>query len=241
MEGRPRSPQDFDIWFRQSGDPWGYHEQPIRERLQMTVRFLRRCLDDGFSGHFLEIGAYNGDFTMLLGQQFPRAVVTVNDISEIALDRARNAVSSWPEMSVRTHFLLKDCLSITKDDFASNLCERPTVILLLECLYYLGTEEQERALANLANIFPEAPLVISGPVTGQPYFSQEELLELLDLSGQHLITMKVLNLRQWNRLPGLRIIVDRCRFLRQILANQMIFFSVPRRGAPLNCIKARCL
>jgi hypothetical protein len=235
MDNRPRTTEDFDNWFEIAGDPWGYRGKPIQARLKRTAKFLQKHLGKDFAGKFLEIGAYDGSFTSRLGYTFPESKIVVNDISGIALNRARDTVSSYPELLSRTEFLLKDSLEITSKDFSEsflNVSEKTTVILLLECLYYLNTKkEREQCLVNLVTLFPDAPVVISVPITGLPYFTEEELISLLKRVGYIVFAIKILTWRRGGRwLPCLGFFVNKIVRLRRSMANQVLYLFYPISG-----------
>lgn len=224
VERRPRTKEDFDSWFTAKGDPWDYRGRFVRNRLRRTLAFVRRFIQPDFSGHFLEVGAYDGSFTVLLAGAFPRAGLTVNDISAVAMERVKSAVDEMVvgrEMS----FLVKDFLEITEQDFGTIPFSGSTVILLLECLYYLGSEERKKALENLSALFPDASLFVSGPLGGPPYFNEPELLEALTGLGYRLEALEVLNFRRCRSLEKpLRIIARYFPMLRELLANQVLYF-----------------
>lgn len=232
MDMRPRTSEDFDIWFKKSGDPWGYGGKPIQERLKRTIKFLKKHLGKNFSGNFIEIGAYDGSFTKLLGYNFPQSKIVVNDISGVALDRAKDTISSHPQLISRTEFLLKDSLKINDKDFSESFLhvnEKPPIILFLECLYYINkTEERAYCLDNLVTLFPGAHVVISSPITGPPYFTEEELLLLLKQVGYVVSAIEILNLRWWwGQIPYFRLVAANVLHLRRSMANQVVYFFKP--------------
>ncbi len=232
MANRPRTAEDFDSWFNKVGDPWAYKEKTVLNRLRKTIKFLLNHLGSDFKGGFLEIGAYDGSFTTQLGGAFPNATVVVNDISAVALQQAQKAVVLCPGLRKRTQFILKDSLHISKNDFGNNVLNNISVILLLECLYYLKEHEQDQALLNLVTLLPNASIAVSGPITGSPYFTEERLLEMFQRVGRYkLFAIEVLNLRnhRYTYLPGIYYITNHLRFLRRRVGNQVLFYFQPQK------------
>lgn len=225
MTKRPRTSADFNEWFK-GGGPWNYRDVRVQRRLRHTARFLQRHLGEGFSGNFLEAGAYDGSFTCLLGALFPAARIVVNDISDVAIGRARTAVSCLPGPVASMDFVVKDLLLLTHADFTVGFFhrEKPTVILLLECLYYLKEDEREEALTNLFSLFPQAPLAISTPIIGGVYFTEAGLMALLQRHGYEVRALKTMNLRRGDRVPGMRLLSDRMTGIRRLLANQVLYY-----------------
>ncbi len=88
MGTRPRTQDDFNTWFATQGDPWNYRGGTVRKRLKRSLNFITRHVTGKFSGHFLEMGVYDGSFSLLLLERFPQARLTMNDISNIAMERA---------------------------------------------------------------------------------------------------------------------------------------------------------
>lgn len=224
MGTRPRTQDDFNTWFATQGDPWNYQGCVVRDRLTRSLEFITRHVSPKFSGHFLELGAYDGSFSLLLLERFSHARLTINDISEIALERAQKAVSERFGQSRSPGYLRKDTISIGRDDLRESQ-GRPDVLLMLECLYYLNDDERLLALRNLSEAFPGSSLFISAPITGYPYFTDETLRELLESLGYACVDFEVLNFRRlsWLSTP-LRGISRHCAWIRRKLANQVIFF-----------------
>jgi len=225
MQHRPRTSADFNLWFEQAGDPWGYQSVSVRERLTCTAQLLVAKLGAEFSGNFIEIGAYDGSFTCLLAETFPKSRIVVNDISEVALERARTAVARHSGMSRRTQFLLKDSISISVVDIYNGFVDpnRPSVILLLKCLYYLKREERENALRNLCQLFPAAVVAISAPIVGGDYFTEDELISMFGRQGYSVLAVKTLNLRRLGRFRFLRAFADRNAVFRRTMGNQVLY------------------
>ncbi len=221
VEKRPRTKEDFDSWFTAAGDPWDYHGQFVQKRLRRSLSFLKEHLKEGFTGHILEIGAFDGTFTVMLTKAIPQARITVNDISAVALERAKESVRKCGE---KIQFLLKDALMLQKSDFASLHGQPPNVILLLECFYYLKERDRRAMLSNLVTLFHDADLYISGPIIGPPYFREQELTKLFSELDFSLVDFDVLNLRCLHRLDVVfRPILNVASVLRSYMANQVIY------------------
>lgn len=229
MTDRPRTPEDFDNWFQATGDPWGYRDDGVQNRLRDTERVLEHRYGRNFGGTFVELGAFDGTFSARLGAGFKSARLLVNDISQVALQRARAAVETVPGLAARTRYLLKDSVAIDADDFRNDVGDAVApVVLLLECLYYLKPEERKRCLRNLASMLPRSDILISGPISGPPYLDEPELVGAMQALGYRLVSLRVLNLRRGNRLPSIARLADHIGSLRRQIANQVLYVFTPQ-------------
>ncbi len=209
--GRPRTAEEFDAWFQQSGgDPWNYSSPSIRARLKASCAFLRHTVRAEFEGTIVELGAFDGSFTVLLRESFPLADIRVIDISAMAIQKAQRKVGYFLEISSAR-------LQIPQN--------HDVVILMLECLYYLKENEREECVETIRREFPTSRVVISAPVTGGHYFTETGLLQLFRKANYTLRDFKILNLRRRTPIVGwlLKNVAQRFSFLRSAIANQVIF------------------
>ncbi len=223
--GRPRTAEEFNAWFHRSGgDPWNYSSPSTRARLKASCDFLCHTISREFEGTIVELGAFDGSFSVLLRDAFPLADIHVIDISAMAIEKAQRKIGPCE----RVRYYVQDFLEIP--------CVRlripqnhQVVILMLECLYYLKGSEREECVETIRREFPKSPVVISTPVTGGDYFTEAGLLRLFGKANYALRDHKLLNLRL--RIPlvawVLGILAQRSPFLRSIVANQVIFAFAP--------------
>jgi hypothetical protein len=213
-----RTPQDFDEWFRRSGgDPWGYESSFVQARLDVSLGFISRHVDPDFGGTFIELGAFNGDFTRRIAARFPGALIVASDISPLAVEKMRTAVGHLGNVRLR-------CADIATFDFPTEV-RRPVKVLLLECLYYLPKPERDPAVERLARITERADIFLSCPITGDPYPTERGLMRLFrDLSYRcsgaealnHLPEYSSLVSKKWT-WPLLSIPAVRRRTARQVI------------------------
>jgi hypothetical protein len=223
--GRPRTAEEFNAWFRQSkGDPWNYASPSITARLRASRDFLCRMMPNGFEGAIVELGAFDGSFTVYLQKAFPLAEIHVIDISRVAIEKAQQKVG----LCDRVSFYVQDFLQISRDriEMPKN---NEAVILMLECLYYLKDIERGQCVETIRREFPTSLVIISVPVTGGNYFTEAGLLQLFKNAQYTLRDFRILNLRR--RIPPvdwiLKTLAKRSFFLRSAIANQVIFAFAP--------------
>jgi SAM-dependent methyltransferase len=232
-----RHKEDFDKWFRSvGGDPWGYQSEFVQDRLKASAGFITRNLGAAFSGSFIEIGAFNGEFSLLLRELFPSCQLVINDISEVALNAARARLHNAKNVT----FLLDDALTLRLPPHCENT---KSVLLLLECLYYLPAPEREPTLHHLVAEMRTPDIFFSAPITGDPYFREPELLWLFAHAGYRMRDVRVLNyldafygkmalLPRAGR-PILRWAANRIPRYRRRYGRQVIYYFAPqRREAP---------
>lgn len=221
----PRTSQDFDAWFEQhGGDPWGYDNPVIAKRLLDSVGFIGKHVLPLKDMSFVEFGAFDGRFTELLHRMYPHAQLYVNDISGAALERARQRLG-------------KDAIGVTF--FSGDLLntELPVikgaspVLLLLECLYYLPPGERRLAIRRLRTAFPESRILISAPITGGKYFTEDQLIALFQDEGCFLRDFRPLTLARGFPFTrrALLLLTRFSSHLRSYCANQVIYLFEPNR------------
>jgi hypothetical protein len=224
-----RNEKDFDEWFKAAGgDPWGYHKRAVRNRLHASLAFLQQCgISPDFAGTFVEPGAFDGSFTELLAARYPASRILASDISGVAVDKAAEKLRGRQNVALAKC----DLLNLRNPGPAGGAPE-PTIVLLLECLYYLPEQERAPALANVAAQFPGAGLFVSAPIIGNQYFTEQGLLALCEASGYRPRASKVLNLRSrvFNHIPGMRTLCQVSPLARTRLANQVIYALAAQHG-----------
>lgn len=121
--------ESLEELFRSRGpDPWGSGEY-VQQRLRASLNFVANHVNKNFAGEFVDVGAFNGAFSLLLKSQFPRCKILVNDITEVALQQARATLKCLPDIT----FVEADLTELSPPSPASG----PRILLLLECLYYI--------------------------------------------------------------------------------------------------------
>jgi hypothetical protein len=182
-----RTKEEFDTWFAESGgDPWGYSEEFVRARLRSSIEFVKKHLGGDFAGDLVEVGAFNGDFTVLLQDEFPACRILVNDISEVALAAARSKLQTRSNIT----FLRCDVIDFR---LPAGCFNGPFAVMLFECLYYLPVRERETALERLISELRGPTIFVSGPITGEPYFRDADLVAMLARLGYRLTAAKAFN------------------------------------------------
>ncbi len=222
---KPRTKEEFDNWYKNThGDPWNYNSKSVKSRLFNSLKFISKYIPSSFDGNIIEFGSFKGDFTILLAQKFKQSKIYANDISEFALTEAQKKTYEFTNIC----FIQSDLKNFDNSKIINNTNE--TILLLLECLYYLKKEERFKAIKNLKDNFPYAPIFLSAPIIGKDYFTEDELINLFKKLNYKLISFNVLNL---SRFSFLRIIllpfINKSKFLRGIFANQTIFYFEPER------------
>jgi SAM-dependent methyltransferase len=207
-----RTAEQFDAWFVASrGDPWDSGSPFVRDRLTASLSFICRRVAADFRGTFLELGAFNGQFTELLAQSFPKAIVAASDISQVALNISLSRVGKLTNV-----FLHQADMA---DYELPPSAQPPFVVLLLECIYYLPPEEHVSALTRLISLTDGADVYLSTPITGEPYPSEEELMRKMSRVGYACRDALVLNNRHFaaRLLPRTAINLCRSRLARQVI------------------------
>ncbi len=129
----------FEFRYRMRRDPWGYEISPYEQRkYQQTLSILPRA---GYE-RALEVGCSIGVFTEKLAESgLVREIVGV-DISEAALERARQRLARFEKVRLLRQDIIRDALEGPFD-----------LIFCAEILYYLGTKNlkivREKLLAAL--------------------------------------------------------------------------------------------
>jgi hypothetical protein len=179
------SKEVHEKYFRERGaDPWGTDTPLVQERLDETLRFIRRFLPSDFAGTLVEIGAHNGNFTRQLAESYPAAAIAASDIIRVAWDQASAVAPFPPSVSFQWCEMA---------DFKwPQSAKAPAALLLMECLYYLSPAQQREALAILLRIVPATLVFISGPLGSDPnYFDENTLDEYLRPLGFRCVAIRV--------------------------------------------------
>lgn len=224
MTNRPRTKEEFDNWYSESGgDPWNYQSRNIKRRLSDSLKFISKFIDKDFTGNIIELGAFTGDFTLLLAGHFPNAQIYANDISDAALKKAKEKAADCSNII----FLQKDLLEFDNSSIKNST--KKNILLLLECLYYLNGNEREPAVENLINNFPNSDIFISAPIIGGNYFTEELLSEMMGRNNYYLQSFRVLNLKMFSPLRKvLTPAAEKNYTFRKNLANQVIYYFKPK-------------
>jgi hypothetical protein len=193
-----RTPQDFDDWFRKAGgDPWGYGSAFVQDRLDASLRFIGRHVNPNFSGTFIEIGAFNGEFTKRIAAKFPDALISASDISPMAVEMARTAVNGFQNVRL-------GCADMATFELPAGVVQ-PVNLLLLDCIYYLPEAERGPALEHLTRVIGPSDVFVSCPITGDPYPTERNLLRQFKKLRYRCAGAEVLNYQpSHNSLMGLR-------------------------------------
>jgi SAM-dependent methyltransferase len=218
----PRTQEDFDKWYNESGgDPWHYQSRNIKRRLKYSHKLLLKYLPPEFSGNIFELGAFRGDFTIYLCRTYNNARIYANDISEVALEAVKERTKDFNNVIL----INKDLLHINKSDIRNS---GKTIILLFECLYYLKADEREDAIKNIKENFPSSDIFLSVPVTGKHYFTEKDLISMMQRNSYFLKDFKVLNLRKFSYLRlFLKPLANMSDAVRDKVANQVFFYFKP--------------
>lgn len=236
--------ESLDSLFQERGpDPWGYSSPHVLQRLEKSIAFIRRHVPSSFQGEFVELGAFNGAFSRHLRERFPAASLIVNDVADAAIAQARRNLAGLPRLQIVQADLAEMCPSTS---------QATRIILLLECLYYRAHEERAGVLRHLIMAFEQAPIFISGPITGGSYFTEPWLIEQFAAAGYELADSAALTLRpsentslsslrpiRWLQWAGraktssekmMQGAGRRAARLRMKSANQVIYYFRVRRG-----------
>lgn len=222
----PRTKSELETWYKKypNLDPWNYnrfsHGLP---RFEISMLFIAKHVGEIFNGTFLEIGAFQGNFTILLASAFPSATIVCNDISELALAKAKERCKEFSNI----HYHCGDLLHISHDNFPHK--DEKVFILMMECLYYLEFDERIDAVENIKRQFPSAGIIISTPIIGGNYFTELNLLSLFKEKGYSLKDFTICTTRSIFGLFSSIIIpfAQKSSTLRSIFINQVIFLFEP--------------
>ncbi|MES2372504.1 MAG: class I SAM-dependent methyltransferase [Bacteroidota bacterium] len=216
-----RTKEDFDKFFvENNGDPWGYQTKYVKERLDKSIKFIQKSVSREYTGVIIEFGSYEGSFTTRLIANFPSSTIVAVDISEVAHSQnlAKNGISK------NVTFFCEDML---KFDFRTHLNKSESIFLLLECLYYLSDSEREKMVQTIhENAVSNKTLFISSPMVGGKYFSEKDLISLLEKYNYKKTDFAILNSKVY-RFSLLNQIVSimgqYSKLIRKKYANQIIF------------------
>lgn len=149
-------------------DRWGHQwraSQKLRYERYMGV--LKPMLKQGMT--ILDVGCGAGNFTHQVWELAPESAIIGMDISERAI---RYAQRTYPEITFMTG-ALPDVVLGEKKSF--------DLILCLEVLNYLDTEERRKAVERMSVLLkPGGRLLFSGVLDGGvAYFEENEIQELI--------------------------------------------------------------
>lgn len=181
--------EEQDRYFRETVlDPWGANTPWVLDRQSNSLRFIQKFVETDFCGTFVEIGAFDGAFTRKIAGAFPSCRIIASDISRVAWE---NAALTTPLPASVTF----DWSDIINFQLPAGFAESQSILLLMECLYYLPPDEQAAALKQLLERIPNATTIfISGPVAGgEQYFDEGRLREILEPNGMKFVDAHALN------------------------------------------------
>src|SRR5262249_2248169 len=203
------------------GDPWGYGGAFVQNRLDASLDFILRHVGRDFSGTFIELGAFKGDFTKRIAVRFPDAVVYASDISPLAVHMMGAVVKNLPNVRL-------SCEDIATFDLPTEV-RKPVKLLLLECLYYLPEAERAPAIERLAQVSHGADFFLSCPITGDPYPTEPGLLHQFKGMNYQCVGMEVLNYRPQPDAIGRMLGAISAAAARRRTAHQVIYRFVCRQ------------
>jgi SAM-dependent methyltransferase len=163
----------FEEWYAESGgDPWGCDQPIILDRLDNSLGFIQQFVGADFAGTFVELGAFDGRFTVKLAAAFPASHVIANDISEMAVNKARERAARFRNVTFNTSDLSALHLPV-------GAATAPVILLMMEMLYYLPHDQRGKAFTRLLSNVPDITHVfISGPIQGDDYLNEKWLREV---------------------------------------------------------------
>ncbi len=207
--------EEQDRYFREKGlDPWGYEDPSVQARLDQSLRFIQRFVPPNFDGTFVEVGAFNGMFTRKLADAFPRAAVFASDLVQAAWETA-NANRPFP---ASVTFQWTDMMDL---ELPASCSGRPSVLLMLECLYYISPESRSEAVDKLAHSTSAKMAFVSGPLgSGDQYLHESSLDSMFRrFWPQKLGSMRVMPIGCMNILRhGYRRLIG-----KPVIKKQVIF------------------
>lgn len=124
------SPGDWDRFFQQA-NPWRYDSEYERIKYARTLSLIRPVSN----GHALEIACAEGHFTVDLARRF--ASVTAFDISELAIERARQRVAGQGDVTF-----------VQGDVFRDGIVGQYDLITCSEMLYFAPSLAALKAVAS---------------------------------------------------------------------------------------------
>jgi SAM-dependent methyltransferase len=161
-----RTASEFDAFYSRGEDPWQVSVLGLRDR--RFERLLSRHVNDRT---VLELGCGEGHHTATLFRD-ARQVVGV-DISAVAIARADKRGLA------NAKFVASDFMSVSFENY--------DIVTAIECLYYLGPEEQEQFYRKIVREHSGKTFILSAPIIGSnehnSYFSHPELLRTFRRHG----------------------------------------------------------
>lgn len=172
-----------------NGDPWGYSEPFVENRLDRSINFVISC-NKNASSAILEIGCFQGQFTNRLSQSLPKSKILAVDVSPKAVTAARK---NGKNLVGKVEYSVCDVRNIEKI-FSFEFFD---VILILEVLYYLEDEEIESLLAKLLSKYPRASVIVSAP-DSMDYITKVKMKELFRKHGFKMKNSQVVSMHGAN-------------------------------------------
>lgn len=171
---------DFEKMYSDREDPWGTsYLVPERYWVESTLGLIR----EGRYKNSMDAGCGEGFFTQFLLEISDR--VTGIDVSSTAIKRARVRLGD------RAIFICGDIINL-------DITEKFDLICCLELLYYLEKKEIHNIIDKFHSLLEDkGKLLISARVTGEPYFTYDELIDLLDAKFK-IKTVKVVKTKLYH-------------------------------------------
>ncbi len=151
------------------GDKWGHRwrgSQKFRHRL--SFKLIKEIVKKGENLAILDIGCGLGEFTAKVYQLNPKNSIYGIDISQKAIDY----------VSKKHQWLQAKVGALPEIPFPNDSFD---LVIALEVLYYLNSEDREKAVQEIKRILKDGGyLLLSGVLDGgKRYFSEKEIIQLL--------------------------------------------------------------
>lgn len=177
----------FDDFFS-TEDPWNLFNRQEQYRYKFVLNFIKKNFPKP-DLNILEIGCAEGNFSEYLDKE--NLKTTAIDISEVAIERARN------KKLKNVKFICSEMTDfIQREDIESY-----DIILMMECYYYMGSEQRNIFLKELVRkINYKTKIILSTPVRKRNimFSSQSRLINIFHYRGfekDELSKSMVLSLR----------------------------------------------
>ena len=218
---KARTKEEFDNWFKSSnGDPWHYDQNMVKDRIARSIAFIQLNTVQSFKGTIIEFGAFNGDFTIPLANYFYNAKIIANDISSLAVQKIRQKSKELTNVTIFECDML-DYFSRHHSNGENN----ESIILLLECLYYLNNEEQYDFLKKINNSIKTPVIYFSAPFSDQQsYYEENNLLGIFRDMGFEPKKFEIISLKFYPRFTRFFFFMSKySKALRNKMAHQIIY------------------
>jgi hypothetical protein len=173
------------------GDPWGYDQPFVQDKHKQSIEFVCTQISPAFDGIFVELGAYNGEFTKRLCACYPTTQIICSDLSDVAIDLARKKLAdsrmvSFQQADIRDFML------------PAQHRGRSCVLFLMDCFYALDRSERHAAMRRLVTELYRPQIIFSTPMTGpeggaMPHFDEAELFGLFQWCRYRRSAFRILN------------------------------------------------